>query len=93
MTGDGGRGAARLSDELLPEMPCQELVEVVTDHLEGQQTPRDRRRFDLHLAECPACRRYLEQVVCTLGLLARMPRPGLPTTSREAILRAFRERT
>jgi Putative zinc-finger len=34
----------------LPEMPCRELVEVITDYLEDALTERDRLRMEEHLA-------------------------------------------
>ena len=33
------------------EMSCKELVELVTDYLEGALPPEDRARFDAHLRE------------------------------------------
>ena len=37
-------------DKDLPEMPCRELVELVTDYLEDRLSPLDRARFEAHLA-------------------------------------------
>ena len=34
------------------ELTCQELVELVSDYLEGALSPEDRRRFEEHLAGC-----------------------------------------
>ena len=45
-------------DQNLPEMPCRELVEVVTDYLENRLSPADRIRFEAHLAQCEVCRMY-----------------------------------
>lgn len=47
-------------------MSCQELVELVTDYLEGALSEEDRARFDEHLAECAGCRAYLAQMRGTL---------------------------
>ena len=44
------------------EMSCKELVEVITDYLEGTMSERDRIRFDAHLEECPWCIEYLDQM-------------------------------
>ena len=41
-----------MSETTLPEMPCQELVELVTDYLEDRLSPVDRIRFEAHIAEC-----------------------------------------
>ena len=50
-------------------MSCQELVELVTDYLEGALSEGDRARFDEHLAECAGCRAYLAQVRSTLRVV------------------------
>jgi anti-sigma factor RsiW len=74
----------------LPEMPCQELVEVITDYLENGLAERDRRRFEAHLAECEACRDYLEQFRQTIALAGRVEPERLPARMREELLTAFR---
>ena len=38
-----------------PGMDCNELVELVTDYLEGKLPPADVERFAAHLEECEAC--------------------------------------
>lgn len=40
-------------------MTCAELLDRYTDFRDGLVTaPREVRRFERHLAQCPACRRY-----------------------------------
>ena len=77
-------------DEDLPEMPCRELVELVTDYLEDRLSPVDWARFEAHLAGCEACRTYLEQFRQTIRALGRLPEESLSTESRETLLTAFR---
>lgn len=72
------------------DLPCQELVELVTDYLEGALAPDDRARFDRHLATCPHCRTYLEQMRLTVELTGRLAEDDLPSGSRDALLDAFR---
>jgi anti-sigma factor RsiW len=74
----------------LPEMPCRELVELVTDYLEDRLSPIDRARFEAHLAECEPCRTYLEQFRQTIRVLGRLPEESLSPEAREALLTAFR---
>lgn len=74
----------------LPEMPCQELVELVTDYLEDRLSPVDHARFEIHLAQCDACGIYLEQCRQTIRALGRLPEESLSTQAREALLAAFR---
>lgn len=79
-----------MTDQGLPEMPCRELVELITDYLEDRLTPRDRSRFEAHLAECEACRVYLEQFRQTIRVLGRLPEESLSSDARDALLAAFR---
>ncbi len=79
-----------LIDKDLPEMPCRELVEVVTDYLEGRLSPLDRARFGEHLVACDACRTYLEQFRETVRALGRLPEESLSPEARNALLAAFR---
>ena len=64
------------------EMSCRELVEVITDYLEGALGPDDRRRFEAHLAACPYCLTYLDQTRARAELEAALPR--LRRTARPA---------
>jgi anti-sigma factor RsiW len=66
------------------EIPCQEVVELVTDYLEGALSRRDRRRFEHHLAGCPHCTAYLEQMRETLRLTGELvPEDLSPEMQRE----------
>jgi len=52
----------------MEDLSCQELVELVTDYLEGALSPAQRARFDAHVAECPGCDTYVEQMRTTIAL-------------------------
>ena len=54
------------------ELVCQEVVELVTDYLEGALSPADHRRFETHLAGCPHCTEYLAQIRETITLVGRV---------------------
>jgi anti-sigma factor RsiW len=75
----------------LPEMPCAELVELITEYLEDRLSPIDRSRFEAHLAECEACRTYLEQFRQTIRVLGRLPEESLSVEVRNTLLGAFRD--
>jgi predicted anti-sigma-YlaC factor YlaD len=49
-------------------MTCQELVELVTDYLEGALSREDTERFEEHVAACPGCETYLDQVRTTIAV-------------------------
>jgi len=54
------------------ELVCREVVELVTEYLDGTLPDRDRVRFDQHLATCPPCTAYLAQMKTTLALAAEL---------------------
>ena len=74
----------------LPEMPCQELVEVITDYLEGALPERDRIRFEEHLSVCAKCREYVAQFHCTIETVGRVHERDLDPGVRDDLLAAFR---
>jgi hypothetical protein len=72
------------------EMACRELVEVITDYLEGKLPLEDRRRFEAHLDECPYCVIYLEQMRATIVAVGGLAPESITPATRERVLEAFR---
>jgi anti-sigma factor RsiW len=69
---------------------CRELVELVSDYLEGALDRRTRRRFEAHIAGCPHCTAYLEQIRQTIRLTGRLREESLEPGVRDELLAAFR---
>jgi anti-sigma factor RsiW len=72
------------------EMACRELVEVVTDYLDGTLPHEDLRRLEEHLAECPYCVAYIEQLRATIEALGTVAEESIPAETRQELLEAFR---
>ena len=72
------------------EMTCRELVDVITDYLEGTLPEADRVRFEAHLEVCPYCRNYVDQMRETILSLGRLHEESLSPRTREELLEAFR---
>jgi anti-sigma factor RsiW len=72
-------------------LTCAELVELVTEYLEGTLPPEERRRFEAHVAECDGCAAYLAQMRDTLRIAGRLGEESLAPEAREALLRVFRD--
>ena len=70
-------------------MPCRELIEVITDYLEGGLTPEDRTRFEEHLEACSACRMYLDQFEVVIRTLGRIEEDQLDPELRAGLVEAF----
>ena len=71
------------------EVPCQQIVEWVTDYFEGELTDEDRRLVDEHLADCPPCQRYFEQIRRTMLGLGTVPDDSLSPDAWRALRTAF----
>lgn len=72
------------------ELSCQELVELVTDYVEGTLTPSERARFEAHLGICTGCRHFLDQMQRTIHLVGRLTEDDIPADARDHLLRVFR---
>ena len=74
------------------DITCQELVELVTGYLEGALPARERERFEHHLALCPGCVIYVEQMRETVRLTGERPREETlpPESPRVAACRVSR---
>jgi anti-sigma factor RsiW len=70
---------------------CREVVEVVTDYLEGALSDEDRARMEAHLELCPPCVLYVEQIRTTRRLAAEAEAELAQRPDREALLAAFRD--
>lgn len=73
-----------------PRLTCREIVELLTDYLEGALIARERARVEEHLATCPGCRAYVEQLRTTIGMLGRLREEDVSPGLLSALLRAFR---
>jgi predicted anti-sigma-YlaC factor YlaD len=71
---------------------CQEVVEVVTDYLEGRMTPDDVAVFEAHLELCDGCRWYVEQMRITIATVGRIDEADVPDEMRDTLMAAFRRR-
>jgi len=72
-------------------MTCQELVELVTDYLEGALDEETADRFERHLSVCPGCEAYLNQMRETASLLGEIPVETLSDEMQTTLLDAFRD--
>jgi anti-sigma factor RsiW len=72
------------------QLSCQELVELVTDYLEGALSESDRTRFEEHLRPCDGCKVYVEQMRRTIELVGHLSVDALTPEAERDLLEAFR---
>ena len=69
---------------------CQEVVEIVTDYLEGQLDEATRTELEAHLALCPGCDLYLDQMRATIDELGHVPVESLSEQAQSDLMSAVR---
>jgi anti-sigma factor RsiW len=72
-------------------MSCRELVQLITDYLEGDLSRRERRRFERHLRDCDGCTTYIEQMREMIRLAGAVREQDLSVGAREELLAVFRD--
>jgi anti-sigma factor RsiW len=75
----------------VPELTCKELVEVVTNYLEGRMPAEQRLLFEEHVAFCDWCQTYVEQMRATVRLTGTLSEEDIGPEAREGLLRVFRD--
>ena len=75
------------------DLTCAEIVELVTEYLEGGLSTEERERFEEHIAFCDWCLTYLDQMRETIAATGRVQLETLPAELEVRLLEAFREWT
>ena len=61
---------------------CQEVVELVTDYLEGELDPGEAALFEQHLNFCEGCVWYVHQLRTTVSTLGKIEEEDVPADTR-----------
>lgn len=72
---------------------CIEVVELVTDYLERQLSDYEVAVLEGHLAKCPNCSAYVEQMRQTISALGALPPLAAEPPDFDELLATFRART
>jgi anti-sigma factor RsiW len=72
------------------QLSCQELVELVTDYLEGALPSEEHTRFEEHIRRCTGCGAYVEQMRVMIEALGHVPVAALAPEAERELLEAFR---
>jgi hypothetical protein len=66
-------------------------VELISDYLEEVLPAAERNRIEEHLAQCPGCTAYLEQMRQTIRALGRLVEGPISPERKKKLLEMFRE--
>ncbi len=72
------------------DIACQQLVELLSDHLEGTLPADERARVVAHLSACDGCTAALEQLRETVRVAGSLEEAAVEAPERERVRQAFR---
>jgi anti-sigma factor (TIGR02949 family) len=72
------------------DLVCVEVVELVTDYLDGALPDAQARRLERHLGTCPGCAEYLEQLRTVAGSLRGVTDESFPPEMRDRVIADFK---
>ena len=72
-------------------MTCKQVVQLLTDYLEGALSAADRARVEEHLAGCDGCTAFLAQLRPAGRLVAGLAAEEIPAAVKADLMRAFRD--
>jgi anti-sigma factor RsiW len=72
------------------DLTCRELVELITDYLEGRLEAGQRASLERHLDSCRGCAAYLEQMRQLIAALGRLRGENLPPPAQAELVELFR---
>ncbi len=72
-------------------MTCKELVELITEYLEGGLSASDRLRFEQHLDRCSSCRLYVAQMRQAILVVGQLSEESVPDDAKALLLRVFND--
>lgn len=77
---------------LPPDMiPCRELVEYVSEYVEGTLDGERRAAVEAHLDCCGWCRAYLEQIRITVRVVGDVPPEPVDPAVERGLLDLYRK--
>jgi anti-sigma factor RsiW len=72
------------------EVVCRQAVDLMTEYLEDALSQRDRLRFEVHLAECPYCVEYLEQLRAVIDIAGHLDPDDVPDDALDELVGLYR---
>ena len=73
------------------DLTCRELVELMTDYLDGRLELDRHVQVEQHLVLCTGCQNHLSQIRGTLRVLRALPDDDLRPEALGVLMHAFRD--
>ena len=75
----------------MTDLTCKELVELITDYLEGNLPSDVQLRFESHLTKCSGCANFLEQMRKTIHIVGKLQEETLLPEQKQELMTLFRD--
>ena len=72
-----------------PGYSCRQIVDAITEYLDGGLPSAERVAFERHVAICPPCRGYLAQIRTVTRVAGTLRESDLSPEARDGLLDAF----
>ncbi len=69
---------------------CREAVAMLSSYLDGTLSPADTQRLEAHLADCPNCGEYVEQLRATIAAVGAVEPEDLKPEVRDELVDLYR---
>jgi anti-sigma factor RsiW len=70
---------------------CRDLVELISDYLEGALSPEMVDAIETHLAGCDGCTRVLDEFRRTIAMMGELREEYVSHEQRALLLQTFRD--
>jgi predicted anti-sigma-YlaC factor YlaD len=68
---------------------CRDLLDALSDYLDGEASAEVCREIQLHMGDCEKCRIVIDTLRMTVELYRTLPAPQLDPTVREKLYRTL----
>jgi anti-sigma factor RsiW len=69
---------------------CRDAVALMSDYLDQRLSRRDSKNLERHLADCPHCHEYLEQLRATIDALGHASPDDLTPDALDELVAVYR---
>ena len=73
------------------ELACRDVVELLSDYLDGALDPGTRAHLEVHLDDCDGCTMVLDQLRETVRRSGGLTDEAVSSAQRETLRAAFRQ--
>lgn len=78
-----------MSHVLPLHLTCKEIVERVSDYLDGAFDAAEAERFEHHLVSCGACVAYFDQMTSVVAAAAELGHGDIDPSTADALVKAL----